>query len=319
MKLSGLKSRPAVIAAIRRELPNCPKMNLIKTNYCAVNSIDDISNWCAEWTANINSTPGVSRDDAFIDLFRSGATGVIIAKENGTNIFCPVVDKEYKNNDKSQGLADSSVASNISLVRLSISKNKLSIQDIGPFPYVKSEIMVGWQVDWPQVPSEHPPLSDREMKRKELMGEIVVSDYLISGENVRNVIRSGLPKGSQTQILIDDKTYTTVRESLFRKFLDFDNTDQLTYIPESRDCDDFARIVCNNAKDIGIGAVGFDRDAPSGHEYSIAVLVKDSFTGKVPEYGDLESFFFEPQIATPHTRIIPGHGHYMDMRALIIV
>ena len=316
MKLTGLKHRAAVLAAIKRELPNSGFMNLIKTNYIAIDS-PGLSLWCVDWNTKYGGTRNVSQ--LFVDLFESGATGITISKNNVDDLFCPVVLKKYKDNNPANGLENSCVASNISLLRIRYTANGIVISGQGPYPDVTGDLMVGWQFNWPKKQAITPPLNSVEQARKALIAKIVANDYMVPGRFVKSKIQSGLPKGSKTQILIDDSVYSTVKESLFKEFLDFDNTDKLKYIPESRDCDDFARIVRNNAKNIGIGAVGFDRDAPSEHEYSVAVLVKDSFTGKEPALNDLEVFFFEPQIATSHTQVVPGHGHYMDMNALIIV
>jgi hypothetical protein len=67
---------------------------------------------------------------------------------------------------------------------------------------------------------------------------------LIGGSDYKDICQAAaLYKGDQTEIFMPDVAMKVYWKDDVMEFLDYDEIDKIVYVPESMDCDDFARML----------------------------------------------------------------------------
>ena len=88
--------------------------------------------------------------------------------------------------------------------------------------------------------------SEIEQDRRKNIIKLATSDYRISRFDIKQIIKNKFP---DILVITTDGYYKLIKNvDTVRNFLYYDNTDELEYINDIRDCDDFAIILDGNVR-----------------------------------------------------------------------
>ena len=126
-----------------------------------------------------------------------------------------------------------------------------------------------------------PPVVEADDEQDAVARLVVDEGAWVGARHVNRATREIMPR---MEIIGLDTEYICVDEAAFRAALAADMTDQLEYIPNVRDCDNFAEFVRVNLAKAGLSSVGVVWDysstdpegKPAPHAYNVVALLPDN-------------------------------------------
>ena len=127
----------------------------------------------------------------------------------------------------------------------------------------------------------NPPVVESDNAQDTVERLVETKGAMVSARHINMATRNVIPN---MEIIGLDTEYICIDEVSFREALEADTTDQLQYIPNVRDCDNFAEFVRVNFAKIGMSSVGVVWDYSSvdsegkisPHAYNVVALLPNN-------------------------------------------